>query len=333
MYNAFRAFFFVVSMTLLTNIAWAQSCLSSCTKQAAACFGSSEINRELCLGEGNFDDVCDLQSAIQDTICSGNLADCVNGCQPPPVLATHFNTAEAWTTNPYFGSHGTFFADVDGDGKADAIVVNDDNVVVRRSNGTSFGPNEFWTTNPFFGSRGTFFADVDGDGKADAIVVNDGTDGTVVVRRSTGSSFGPNEFWTTNPYFGSRGTFFADVDGDGKADAIVVNDGTDGTVVVRRSTGTRFSLNESFTTDPFFGSIGTFFADVDGDGMADAIAVNSDNIVVRRSNGMSFGPNEFWTTDPYFGSVGTFFADVDHDGRADAIAVNSSGVLVRRAIH
>jgi hypothetical protein len=67
--------------------------------------------------------------------------------------------------------------------------------------------------------------------------------------------------------------------------------------------------------------------------MADAIAVNSDNIVVRRSNGMSFGPNEFWTTDPYFGSVGTFFADVDRDGRADAIAVNSSGVFVRRAIH
>ena len=187
-------------MTLLTNIAWAQSCLTSCSRTAAACFGAGELAREICLANGNFDDVCILERNIRDVACSSNLADCVDGCQPPPVLATHFNTAEAWTTNPYLGVHGIFFADVDGDGKADAIVVNDDMVVVRRSTGTSFGPNEAWTTNPYFGSHGTFFADVNGDGKADAIVVNDDN---VVVRLSTGTSFGPNQFWTTNPYFGS----------------------------------------------------------------------------------------------------------------------------------
>ena len=33
---------------------------------------------------------------------------------------------------PYFGTRGTFFADVSGDGRADAIVVNDDTVTVRR---------------------------------------------------------------------------------------------------------------------------------------------------------------------------------------------------------
>ena len=48
--------------------------------------------------------------------------------------------------------------------------------------------------------------DVTGDGKADVIVVND--DG-VTVRRSTGAAFSGNESWTTNPYYGSRGTFFA----------------------------------------------------------------------------------------------------------------------------
>ena len=51
-------------------------------------------------------------------------------------------------------------------------------------------------------------------------------DNTVTVRRSTGSGFGPNEDWTNGPYYGTRGTFFADVTGDGKADAIVVNDDT-----------------------------------------------------------------------------------------------------------
>ncbi|MEH1945749.1 MAG: hypothetical protein V7K77_01975, partial [Nostoc sp.] len=46
-----------------------------------------------------------------------------------------FNLNESWTQNPYYGSRGTFFADVTGDGRADAIVVNDDKITVRRSNG------------------------------------------------------------------------------------------------------------------------------------------------------------------------------------------------------
>jgi hypothetical protein len=84
-----------------------------------------------------------------------------------------FNLNEEWTSGPYYGSRGTFFADVTGDGKADAIVVNDDKVTVRRSTGGAFNPNEDWTSGPYYGSRGTFFTDVTGDGKADAIVVNE----------------------------------------------------------------------------------------------------------------------------------------------------------------
>lgn len=46
-----------------------------------------------------------------------------------------FSPNETWTSNPYYGNqapHGTF-ADVTGDGRADAIVVNDSGVTVRRS--------------------------------------------------------------------------------------------------------------------------------------------------------------------------------------------------------
>jgi len=44
-----------------------------------------------------------------------------------------FGPNEAWTHEPYFGTRGTFFADVTGDKRADAIVVNADKVVVRRA--------------------------------------------------------------------------------------------------------------------------------------------------------------------------------------------------------
>lgn len=250
-----------------------------------------------------------------------------------------FGPAETWDNSsvPYFGSRGTSFADLDGDGKADWILVRDDCLWVRRSSGVGFGPMEQWTLEPFFGSRGTFFADVDGDGKADAIAVND--DG-ITVRRSTGSAFGIYEKWTREPYYGSRGTFFADVDGDGKADAIVVND--DG-ITVRRSTGVDFGGYEKWTDEPYYGSILTSFADVDGDGKADAIVVNSDRITVRRSTGAAFGAYESWTNEPFYpwsASVhnslwpAMFFVDVDGDGKADAIVANlmsADPVFVRRS--
>lgn len=73
---------------------------------------------------------------------------------------------------------------------ADAIVVNDDRITVRRSTGSSFLGNESWTNEPYYSTMSddlTFFADVTGDGRAHAIVVDDNR---VTVRRSTGSGFG-----------------------------------------------------------------------------------------------------------------------------------------------
>jgi SOS-response transcriptional repressor LexA len=239
--------------------------------------------------------------------------------------AESFTQSEDWTHGAYYGSKGTYFADVDGDGKADAIVVNDDKITVRRSTGASFGPNEDWTSNPFFGTRGTYFADVTGDGLADAIAVNDDK---IIVRRSTGAGFGPPENWTPGAFYGTRGTYFADVDGDGKVDAIVVNDDT---VTVRRSTGNGFGPPEDWTHGAYYGSRGIYFADVDGDGKADAIVVNDGTVTVRRSIGASFGPNEDWTHGPYYGTRGTYFADVTGDKKTDAIVVNDNTVTIRRS--
>jgi hypothetical protein len=192
-------------------------------------------------------------------------------------LADVLGANENWTQGPFYGNRGTFFADVTGDGKADAIVVNDDRVTVRRSTGNGFGPPEDWSHGPFYGKHVTFFADVTGDGKADAIAVNDDT---VTVRRSTGQDFAGNEDWTHGPYFGTRGTFFADVTGDGKADAIAINDDL---LAVRRSTGQDFAGNEVWAKPTFWGNRGTYLADLTGDGKAAAIAINDDSIWVRRS--------------------------------------------------
>jgi hypothetical protein len=95
----------------------------------------------------------------------------------------HFGSNEAWTTNAYYGTRGTYFADVDGDHSVDAIVVNDYGITVRLSDRTQFLPGHLWTSDPYYGTRGTYFADVDGEGcelAADAIVINEGG---ITVRR------------------------------------------------------------------------------------------------------------------------------------------------------
>ena len=246
----------------------------------------------------------------------------------PPVLTKCplFLPNVVWSSVPYFGSEGTFFADVSGNGKSDAIVINRSEIVVRRSLGSSFGPNEWWLNAAFHGDKGTFFADVDGDGKADAIAVSSTG---ISVRRSTSDGFGPAEPWSATPYFGEVATFFADVDGDGKADAIVVNVSNVG---VRLSNGTRFVLpNQVWSFRSTSGEVGTFFVDVNGDGKADAVSVNQGNIEVRPSTGTSFESQATVWSGSFHGNRGTYFADVDGDGRADAIAVTDSGVLVKRS--
>jgi hypothetical protein len=94
----------------------------------------------------------------------------------------------------------TQFADVTGDGRADAIVVNNDKITIRRSDRARFLQHESWTDNPYYGSRGTYFADVTDDGKADAIVVNNDK---ITVRRSDGARFLQHESWTDDPYYGN----------------------------------------------------------------------------------------------------------------------------------
>lgn len=250
---------------------------------------------------------------------------------PAPAPAFGFLTNESWTDVPYYGTkgNGSYFADVTGDLRADAIVVNGDFITVRRSTGNGFAPNERWTDVPYYGTKGTYFADVTGDGKADAIAVNNDY---VWVRRSTGTGFAPNERWTEVPFYGTRGTFFADVTGDGKADAIVVNDNY---TTVRRSTGSGFAPNERWTDVPYYGGLGynsAYFADVTGDGKADAIVINSDYVWVRRSTGSTFASNERWTNEAFYATIGlTQFADVTGDGKADAIAVTPDHVMVRRS--
>jgi hypothetical protein len=232
-----------------------------------------------------------------------------------------------WTGGPFYGQYGTFFVDVDGDGKADAVGVNADRVYWRPSNGCAFEVHRPLTQTPFIGNLGTYMADVTGDKKADLIANNNNG---VIVRRSED---GRRMTWFNGPL--NQNVVFADVNGDGKADAIEME--PDRITVLRSNGVDAFTSRDNWTWSwPLgqYGTQGTYFADVDGDKRADAIFVNDWGIVVRRSIkssnlGEQFFPDETWSDYPYYGQIMNAFVDATGDGKADAIGVNYEGTAVR----
>jgi hypothetical protein len=99
-----------------------------------------------------------------------------------------------------YGGATVYFADVNGDGKADAIIVHSNGITVRLSDGRRFLPGRTWVRHAYYGAIATAFVDVDGDGKADAVVVNPDE---IAIRFSDGERFVDTEFWTRNPYYGN----------------------------------------------------------------------------------------------------------------------------------
>src|SRR5262249_43850305 len=97
---------------------------------------------------------------------------------------------------------------------------------------------------------------------------------TITVRRSTGSDFGPgpaaNQDWSHGPCYGSRGTFFAYVTGDRKADCILVNDDT---ISVRLSTGAALVRTRTGRMGHAMGTA-EHYSLMYGDGRASIIVVN-----------------------------------------------------------
>jgi hypothetical protein len=166
--------------------------------------------------------------------------------------------------------------------------------------------------------------------KADLAVTN-GSGSSVSVFRNTGSvgtiSYAAKVDFTTGsfPYSVSIG----DLDGDGKADLALANEGSN-TVSVFRNTGSAgtisYAAKVDFTTGslPFSVSIG----DLDGDGKADLAVANysSNTVSVFRNTGspgtISYAAKVDFTTGSGSGPNSVSIGDLDGDGKADLAVAN-----------
>jgi hypothetical protein len=193
-----------------------------------------------------------------------------------------FGGYETWYGAAYYGSYATLCGDIDGDGRADLLVLNGGSISVKRSTGSSFGASETAWPQGFNGAHGNLLGDVDGDGKADLVGL---ADGYVAVLHGTGSTsqglLANYSNWYGQSYYGAHGTYLADVDGDGKADLVALND--DGAWVIR-STGSSFvGPPIRWWGSAFYGTHGSFIGDIDGDARADMVAAGDGYIGAIRA--------------------------------------------------
>ena len=152
------------------------------------------------------------------------------------------------------------------------------------------------------------------------------------------TAFDYNHGWRVD----SHPRMLADVDGDGNADALGF--GLDG-IYVALSDGSSFAASASKWTSAFDYNHGwrvdqhpRMFADVNGDGYADALGYGLDGVYVALSDGSSFAAsaskwtsafdyNHGWRVDQH----PRMAADVNGDGSADALGFGLDGIYVALA--
>ncbi|MFE1291382.1 GDSL-type esterase/lipase family protein [Streptomyces sp. NPDC058751] len=274
------------------------------------------------------------------------------------------------------GSH-TRFADINGDGRADYLKVNDDSSVQAWLNG---GPNPkepngsdwLWfpqgTVAGGVGAAGSHvrFADINGDGRADYLKVND--DSSVQAWLNGGPNpkepNGSDWLWfpqgTVAGGVGAAGSHvrFADINGDGRADYLKVNDDSsvqawlNGGPNPKEPAGSDWLWYPQGTIAGGVGATGARvrFAPLYGRRSADYVLLGSDDGVNYDSSARVWqngGPNpkepagHDWLWYPggtVASGVGVDgariqFADLNNDGRADYLDVDPQNGATRAWIN
>jgi uncharacterized protein (TIGR02145 family) len=175
--------------------------------------------------------------------------------------------------------------------------------------------------------------DLDGDGKPDLAVTNFAANTVSVFRNtSTGEtiSFDAEVHFATGTH--PHSVAIGDIDGDGKPDLAVANNGTDNVSVLRNTStsGTiSFAAQSVFSIGYSAGPSSVAIGDIDGDGKPDlAVAnLNVNTVSVFRNTSIG-GAISFASQTVYSTGSGPFsvvIGDVDGDGKPDlAVANNTS---------
>jgi peptidoglycan/xylan/chitin deacetylase (PgdA/CDA1 family) len=175
-------------------------------------------------------------------------------------------------------------------------------------------------------------ADITGDGQADVCIAAAG--GISCAASNVVGELGPFRAWSADDHAASLdlavNVAFADIDGDGKADACRR---TATGIACAKNLGRRFDIARPWLADMtdahgwgdarYASTIQ--LADIDGDGRADICGRGPSGLVCAISAGKGFGKVERWAAASDLGDGPLRFGDLNGDGRADVCAPTANG--------
>jgi hypothetical protein len=214
-----------------------------------------------------------------------------------------FKPAEMWVQYGESTPNQIQYADINGDGKADALYFDSGRsncVRVSFSTGIGFTSPQSWICHGPSIPDQIQYADVNGDGKFDAIYFDTLRSQGVWVSLSTGIGFAPVQNWLQHGESTPNQLQYADVNGDGKADALYFDTLRSRGVWVSLSTGTGFTSGRKWLEHGESTPEQIQYSDLNGDGKADAIYYDvrrSGGVWVSLSNGDSFATAFLWSID------------------------------------
>ena len=246
-----------------------------------------------------------------------------NGIWVSLSTGTDFSDPELWLQHGTSTPDQIQYADVNGDGKADALYFDTSRsraVWVSLSTGSSFATPQLWVQYGSSTPDQIQYVDVNADGKADAVYFETG--GALRVSLSTGSGFTVPELWLQHGPSTLKQMQYADVNGDGKADALYFDTSRSNGVWVSLSTGTAFTQPTLWLQHGPSTPEQIQYADVNGDGKADALYFDtsrSNGVWVSLSTGTGFTSATLWLQHGPSTPGQIQYPDVNGDGKADAV--------------
>lgn len=254
-------------------------------------------------------------------------------------FATGVNIAGGLNTGP----RGVVLYDMDGDGRTDVIIPNNEKTI-DFSNNTSYGTVSVYRNTGSTGTSVSFAApallkmvdyprkitagDIDGDGKPDLVIASQVMNDVYVFRNKStpgNLSFDPYLVFTTG--INTEQSALGDLDNDGRLDLVVTNL-TSSNVAVLRNTSSPGIISFAAKQDlPGVSPLGLAIGDLDGDDRPDiAVANYGLNKVSIWKNTSVTGNLSFAPRMDYYpgsGPVEVFIGDIDGDGEPDLSLTNS----------